>query len=365
MEVREILHAVPFFKSLSEENIEEVVGKLEFKIYPPNVPVCKVNEPGDKMFIIISGNVKIGIPDGTGGEQIVAQSGAGNFFGEMALLTEEPRTASVTTTINSEMFILHKAQFDEIIETFPGIQIEMSKIMSKRLKQNLNKANELMKAALASGKNIEQKTASGKFGPDKTIVDIMGFCDSKSLSGDIEITSGGKKGVIQYSGGQIVKMVAGSKVDDEALDEILTWEEGTFIIKPREVSFDDLVGKTDSKPDSKNAIVVSTSMVVRKLLERKLTEMGYSVYPCKSIDSAKNLLSQHKPSLVITDTKFEDGSANQLGALIRKDFECPIVIIADGKLPDEIQAFVNNDKNCKASHTHDISEITKIVEAYK
>ena len=112
MQISEILQQVPFFKSLSEDDIEYVVQKLEFKTFNSGAYICKVDEPGDKMFIIISGGVKVMIIDAEDSEQEVAQLDAGNYFGEMALLTNEPRTASVATRESSEMFILHKKEHE-------------------------------------------------------------------------------------------------------------------------------------------------------------------------------------------------------------------------------------------------------------
>ena len=226
MQVQEILQQVPFFKTLSESDIETIVKRLEFKTFVPNTYVCRINEPGDKMFIIISGSVKVCIYDAENQEQVVAKLEAGNYFGEMALLTDEPRTASVITTAPAEMFILHQKDFNDMLDLFPSIQIELGKIMSKRLRQNLAKAMELSKKA--ASKKIEQKTASGRLSPSKSLADIMGFCDQKNLTGDIVIENNGQKGTMTYDAGQIIKVKLGSTEDDEALDELLEWEGGTF-----------------------------------------------------------------------------------------------------------------------------------------
>ncbi|MCB0277878.1 MAG: cyclic nucleotide-binding domain-containing protein [Calditrichaeota bacterium] len=363
MQISDILQQVPFFKSLSENDIEYVVQKLEFKTYNTGAYICKIDEPGDKMFIIISGGVRVMIIDADESETEVAQLDAGNYFGEMALLTNEPRTASVLTRESSEMFILHKKDFDEIVERFPIMQIELGKIMSQRLKQNLAKAMEMSKKA--ASRNIEQKTATGKLSPEKTVVDLMGFCDQKSLSGDIILKSGDQTGTISYDGGQIIKVILGSKQDDEALDELLGWEGGTFTIKPREVSFDELIGGgapvSDDGGDNNTILVVSNSLVVRKLLERKLSEMSFTVKAAKNISSAIDIISNQAPKIVIADMKFDDGNVTALSAKIHEKADVPIVVISDGNMSPDLQK-LSSSNNVKVTSSHDIAEVAKIVK---
>lgn len=369
MQVNEILHQVPFFKALSESDIEQVVSKLTFKTYDTGQAICRIDEPGDKMFIIISGKVRICILDNFGEEQEVAQLDAGNYFGEMALLTGEPRTATVYTAEPAEMFILGKGEFENIIDMFPLIQLELNKIMSQRLRQNLAKAMEMTKKA--AKKEIVQKTAAGKLSPEKSIVEIMAFCDQKGLTGDVEIDSNGNKGHLSFDSGQILSMSAGTLKDDEALDEMLGWDEGTFVIKPREVSFDELLGAdaveapADSgaaeaaKPAEDDSIlVVSNSLVVRKLLERKLQSMNKTVKAAKNLASAKNSVEAIIPKCIVADLKFDDGTAKELAEYFRGKTENHIVVITDGKVPSDLQLYANGQANIHLTASHDIAEVT-------
>lgn len=377
MQVNEILQQVPFFKSLSENDIEYVVSKLDFRTYDTSAAICRIDEPGDKMFIIISGNVKICILDNNQEETEVAQLSSGNYFGEMALLTGEPRTASVYTTEPSEMFILDKNGFDDILMKFPVIQIELNKIMSQRLRQNLAKAMEMTKKA--AEKKIVQKTASGRLTPDKGIVEIMAFCDQKGLTGDVEIESDGRKGVLRFDSGQILSMSAGNKKDDEALDEMLTWEEGLFKIIPKAVSFDELLGEdaveevADNTPSAEPAektipeddsiLIVSNSLVVRKLLERKLTESALKVKAAKNIAAAKSVIESTIPKCIISDLKFDDGSAKDLAEFVRSLTDHHFVVISDGTIPSDLQVFMDNHPNLHQTNSHDINEVTKTIKS--
>lgn len=226
----------------------------------------------------------------------------------------------------------------------------------------------------AAKKEIVQKTAAGKLSPEKSIVEIMAFCDQKGLTGDVEIDSNGRKGHLSFDSGQILSMGAGSLKDDEALDEMLAWDEGTFVIKPREVSFDELLGSdvvdapvsassSAAAAEDDSVLVVSNSLVVRKLLERRLQSMDKKVKAAKNIASAKNIVESLIPKCIVADLKFDDGSAKELAEYFRGKTQNHVVIITDGKIPNDLQLFVNGESNIHLTASHDIAEVTDHIKS--
>lgn len=364
MVVGEVIKKIPFFEGLSETDISYITNKLRFMNYPVNSTICKIDDPGDQMFIIISGKVKVCIYDANNEEQQVAELAGGSYFGEMSLLTGEPRTATVITTEEAEMFILHKDQFDEILARFPSIQLVLGKIMSQRLRQNLAKAMEMSKKAAT--KNVTQKTASGKLGPDKSIGDVMGFCDMKALTGDIKIVNGNKSATISYDGGQIMYVRCGAKKDDEALDEILEWETGSFEIVPREISFEELVGEDKGSSQTGNAVlIVSNSLVVRRLLEKKISELGMVVKTARNVTTAIEIIFESSPKLVIADLKFDDGSVIHLNSKVNdKGVDTNYIVLGDGKLSDSVNDLVSGNNNVHLTESHDVAAILKLVQSF-
>ena len=138
-QITEVLKKVPFFQALDQEAIHYVVDKLKYKAYQKEEVICHAGDPGDKMFIIINGQVKVAVYSPDNEENVIAHLGSGDHFGEMALLTGEPRSASVITTQAAEMFILDKTNFDEVIDRYPSITLSMGKVMSRRLRRILQK----------------------------------------------------------------------------------------------------------------------------------------------------------------------------------------------------------------------------------
>ena len=139
-QISEVLRKVPFFQTLGRDGIDFIVERLKFKPFDADELICHAGDPGDKMYIVINGQVKVVITTQPGGEEnVIAYLNSGDYFGEMSLLTGEPRSASVITTEASEMFILNKTDFDVIIERFPSISLSMGKIMSQRLHDTLKR----------------------------------------------------------------------------------------------------------------------------------------------------------------------------------------------------------------------------------
>jgi branched-chain amino acid transport system substrate-binding protein len=87
---------------------------LEEVIYASNEPIVRQSESGDSMFFVRNGEVKVML-EKHGLVKEVARIGPGNYFGEMALLTGESRTATVIAITDTEVFVLRKEPFSEVL----------------------------------------------------------------------------------------------------------------------------------------------------------------------------------------------------------------------------------------------------------
>jgi CRP-like cAMP-binding protein len=81
--------------------------------------VFHVGDPGDALFIVVSGSIKITLPAETGDEAILATLRPGDFFGELALLDGAPRSATAIAIEATEMYMLPRDQFRELIASEP------------------------------------------------------------------------------------------------------------------------------------------------------------------------------------------------------------------------------------------------------
>src|SRR5215510_10189449 len=94
MEERELLRSVPLFSELTEADISSLGRLATRRRYPKDTVVFFENEEGDFFFTIVQGRIKVTILGDDGREIILSVLGPGDFFGEMALLDNEPRSAT-------------------------------------------------------------------------------------------------------------------------------------------------------------------------------------------------------------------------------------------------------------------------------
>ncbi len=128
------LRRVPFFKDFPEEELEEIGSQLQFKRFAQGDVVFNEGTPGDALFLIESGQVRV-VSDTASQQQVLATLAAGDFFGEMALLTEEPRSAGVVASVDTGLWALRKADFDRLLQAHPAIAVTLSRVLSRRLSE--------------------------------------------------------------------------------------------------------------------------------------------------------------------------------------------------------------------------------------
>jgi len=106
-----ILKTVPLFSSLSDEQLRVLQPCLQQRSYPRSSFILRAGEETDALYIILSGRAKVLIPDDQGREVILATLGPNEFFGEMGLLDDQTRSASVETLEACQMLRFSKSGF--------------------------------------------------------------------------------------------------------------------------------------------------------------------------------------------------------------------------------------------------------------
>merc|ERR1719283_365585 len=106
---------VPFLANGSVDFISEIVLKLQLSIYFPGDVIIQAGKEGDAMFFLEHGRVEVQMPDG----KVVTTLEDGMHFGEIALLLEERRMASIIALETCDIHILRKRDFDEVLAQYP------------------------------------------------------------------------------------------------------------------------------------------------------------------------------------------------------------------------------------------------------
>ena len=120
--VLDALAAIPFFAGLDPAALERLAGTVRARRFRRGEVIFHVGDPGDALFVIVSGDVKISLPSETGEEAILATLRGGDVFGELALLDGAPRSASATAVTQTETVVLPRDRFRELIATETGVR---------------------------------------------------------------------------------------------------------------------------------------------------------------------------------------------------------------------------------------------------
>ena len=123
-----LVSTVPLFKELDANGISEIVSLLTPKTVPQNYAVLKVGEKSEGMFFIVSGQVEVELTTKT----IVLKEKS--FFGEMGILDDSPRTATVVTLTECELLELKAEDFHHLMDTHASIRETMDEVIKERRK---------------------------------------------------------------------------------------------------------------------------------------------------------------------------------------------------------------------------------------
>jgi len=129
---QDLIRALP---RLTPEQVAKVSPKLVRQTYGPGEIIIQQGDTPDRFYILISGRVEIVHEDLDGDVEIVDFRGSGDYFGEIGLLTDQPRTATVRVHQEDEVEVLamNRQDFQEMIEKSKGTEAHVARDMIQRL----------------------------------------------------------------------------------------------------------------------------------------------------------------------------------------------------------------------------------------
>lgn len=129
-----MIENIPLFAGLSAGDLKAISAHAVTKSYAKNTVIINEGDVSDSLYVILSGRVKVFLSDEEGKEVILNTQGAGDYFGELALIDEEPRSASVMTLDDSKLSIVSKRDFEGCLVSHPQIALRVIKGLTKRLR---------------------------------------------------------------------------------------------------------------------------------------------------------------------------------------------------------------------------------------
>ncbi len=133
--VAERFRNIPLFTRLTEEEVTRITQAARERTYPKNSVILFEDDPGDALYVVLAGEVKVVLIGEDGREVILSILRSGDFFGEMSLIDDQPRSAHVIATEDSNLLVLRRNEFRQCLEQAPRIALGLLQALSRRLRR--------------------------------------------------------------------------------------------------------------------------------------------------------------------------------------------------------------------------------------
>ena len=128
------LRSMPIFESLSIERLVPIARVAVFRKMPRAATILRAGDRTDFVYFILSGALKVLVSDEEGREVILSNLGPGEFFGEMGVLDDNPRSATVVTNTPCELVVISKADFKRCLAENFDVSLYIMRSLVKRLR---------------------------------------------------------------------------------------------------------------------------------------------------------------------------------------------------------------------------------------
>jgi CRP/FNR family cyclic AMP-dependent transcriptional regulator len=124
----ELLKRTPLFAGCSKAELRALASSADELDLREGTVITREGRPGREFFVLVSGTARV-TKDG----KAIAELGAGDWFGEIALLTDTPRTATITATSPVDVLVITDRRFRQVVETMPSIALKILASVADRL----------------------------------------------------------------------------------------------------------------------------------------------------------------------------------------------------------------------------------------
>ena len=129
-----VLRALPIFETLDDECLKPLTRVAMLRQIPRNTVALHAGDHTDNIYFVLSGSLKVQVSDEEGREVILSMLGPGELFGEMGVLDDHPRSATVLAVEASEVVVMGKADFKQCLVENPDVSLFIMRNLTKRLR---------------------------------------------------------------------------------------------------------------------------------------------------------------------------------------------------------------------------------------
>ncbi len=133
-DTRNLLNEIQLFDGLTAGQLDWVARRAHRRAFPAGTNVLMIEQPGEAIYIILHGTVKIHVEQGDGRDVILSILGAGDLLGEMSLIDRVGRSASAVTLESSLLLWMDRHSFQELLDEFPPVARNLVRILSARVR---------------------------------------------------------------------------------------------------------------------------------------------------------------------------------------------------------------------------------------
>ncbi|MEO8456881.1 MAG: Crp/Fnr family transcriptional regulator [Chloroflexota bacterium] len=138
-----LLERVPFLAALAQDDLRWLGERARRRRFPRGDIIFQKDDPGQSLFIIESGTVRIYVPGTQGADLTLAVMGEGDFFGDMSLLDGRPRSASAAAATEAVLLSLERNDFTTLIRSRPEAALAILAVIAVRLRESDQMATDL------------------------------------------------------------------------------------------------------------------------------------------------------------------------------------------------------------------------------
>jgi len=139
-----VLRKHPIFSDLEAEALDQLCRYAKYTVLKRGATIFAKGDPGHSLYAVISGTVKISISSPDGRNAILNMVGPGEVFGDMAVLSGQPRSADATANTNCEIYVIDRRDFLPFVRSQPALSMKFIELLCERLRRTSDQVEQVI-----------------------------------------------------------------------------------------------------------------------------------------------------------------------------------------------------------------------------